>query len=1097
VALADGDTATWDSATPPDLSTWTGTGNTVTIAAGADGQLVLPAGVTVDLVSSGVADLGSGSLSFSIPGDATVNWSADVTSSATATIAGFGTSTGTFHVSGGSITNTATYCACWAVNANSSIALLIDGGSVTSQTYAIYSVAGAPVITLAGGTITGAGGYPAILLQATGSANPTLAINSGALVATGTGPALAINSASVSISGSPTITGFFQVQGTTSAPGQLTTATSLTNNITLLSVGLVTNTAAVTLSGAITGSGSLTKTGAGTLTLSGANTYTGGTTASAGALSIGAAANLGTGALTLNGGTLAFSAGFPFSPNVTLGAGGGTIDSGGYNPTLSGTISGGGGLNKTGSGLTVLTGTNTYTGGTTVSAGGLYVSSGANLGTGPLTINGGMLLWYSNGTLTQDVEIGPSGGVIEPVGFDVAVTGAFSVGGPFTLVTAGTLTLSGPTSFWADTSIIGGTLALEADAVVDASTTFQVATAGSFTNTALLTVNGALDQDTGGTVTNTGLIVMGAGGALGGTSPLNALTLDANGGTGTLTVAEPGASFDFTKLATFGKEPVLAGQFLLGWDTVQAGSPPYLTSPHTFTTGDTIYAQWGPAVCEIGTTQYGTFEDAWAAAVDGDTIKLLADNLTVPAGIAQTDTRTIDLNGYTLNISNTGSDMHAIQLASGAWLTVTGPGTLNANSNGGSGLFAYSATFNLAGGAKVNATGTQGGVVAMSGSTIFVTNASGPSGIGVVADAGSQVTVEGTVTGTEFIRIGAGNELKTPSDFTATPGPYLKVGYALYVDSTGNAWVWVLLPVVTAVTPSGSGAPVSGHLVVTFNKPVDPAVAGTVQLGSLPALTGGVWSAGNTVLTVPYSGLAYSTTYRVNIAGFVDAGGLAMTADSNHSFTTVTAGTATYSVTVVNGIGGGQFAAGATVSIWANSAPTGYVFDQWVTADGVVFANAAAFRTTFRMPAKAVMVEATYRPWVTYNVTEGAHQMWRKGTPTGARLVSDGSFAKFVRLEVDGKTVDPSSYVKQPGSTIVTIAAAFLQTLSLGTHPVVFVFTDGIASTTITILGAGTGPPTGDSTDNTAATWTLFASLLGLGAGIARLKRRRPTALGE
>jgi len=100
-----------------------------------------------------------------------------------------------------------------------------------------------------------------------------------------------------------------------------------------------------------------------------------------------------------------------------------------------------------------------------------------------------------------------------------------------------------------------------------------------------------------------------------------------------------------------------------------------------------------------------------------------------------------------------------------------------------------------------------------------------------------------------------------------------------------------VLPTVTSVTPSGTGAAVSGDLVITFSEAMDTATAGTVRLNSLAALTDGAWSSGDTVCTIAYSGLANSTEYTVNISGFKDAAGNTMTDDSSCSFTTVAGGT--------------------------------------------------------------------------------------------------------------------------------------------------------------------------------------------------------------
>jgi hypothetical protein len=68
----------------------------------------------------------------------------------------------------------------------------------------------------------------------------------------------------------------------------------------------------------------------------------------------------------------------------------------------------------------------------------------------------------------------------------------------------------------------------------------------------------------------------------------------------------------------------------------------------------------------------------------------------------------------------------------------------------------------------------------------------------------------------------------------------------------------------------------------------------------------------------------------------------------------------TYVVTVAGGTGSGLFEEGATVTITANAAAEGKVFDTWTTNDGVIFANANSTQTSFTMPDKAVTVTATY-----------------------------------------------------------------------------------------------------------------------------------------
>jgi glucan-binding YG repeat protein len=69
---------------------------------------------------------------------------------------------------------------------------------------------------------------------------------------------------------------------------------------------------------------------------------------------------------------------------------------------------------------------------------------------------------------------------------------------------------------------------------------------------------------------------------------------------------------------------------------------------------------------------------------------------------------------------------------------------------------------------------------------------------------------------------------------------------------------------------------------------------------------------------------------------------------------------AQYAVTVSNGTGGGSFAEGSVVTITANAAAEGKIFNKWTTTDGVTFADESSATTSFVMPTKAVTVTATY-----------------------------------------------------------------------------------------------------------------------------------------
>jgi len=100
---------------------------------------------------------------------------------------------------------------------------------------------------------------------------------------------------------------------------------------------------------------------------------------------------------------------------------------------------------------------------------------------------------------------------------------------------------------------------------------------------------------------------------------------------------------------------------------------------------------------------------------------------------------------------------------------------------------------------------------------------------------------------------------------------------------------------------------------------------------------------------------------------------ITLEAGSKYTFTTDTtvyaiwknAPIATYSLTVTNGTGSGDYEAGTQVSIVANAAPEGKEFDQWTTNNGGTFVDASSASTIFTMTADDVTVIATYKDIVT------------------------------------------------------------------------------------------------------------------------------------
>ncbi|MEG0276035.1 MAG: hypothetical protein RR630_03305 [Coprobacillus sp.] len=110
-----------------------------------------------------------------------------------------------------------------------------------------------------------------------------------------------------------------------------------------------------------------------------------------------------------------------------------------------------------------------------------------------------------------------------------------------------------------------------------------------------------------------------------------------------------------------------------------------------------------------------------------------------------------------------------------------------------------------------------------------------------------------------------------------------------------------------------------------------------------------------------------------------------------------------------------------------------------------------------------------------YMIIEGAGQSVLKNSK--AVFKSNADFNKFQKVLIDNVELDSKYYDVTNGSTIVTLHADFINTLSTGKHIINIVSQDGQAKTTFTI-GKNQSPDTGDIT-----VWpmtVLFISALGI-----------------
>lgn len=127
-----------------------------------------------------------------------------------------------------------------------------------------------------------------------------------------------------------------------------------------------------------------------------------------------------------------------------------------------------------------------------------------------------------------------------------------------------------------------------------------------------------------------------------------------------------------------------------------------------------------------------------------------------------------------------------------------------------------------------------------------------------------------------------------------------------------------------------------------------------------------------------------------------------------------------------------------------------------------------------------------------YEIIVGDGGKWKKGTQICLSFTANGSYLKFIGIEVDGKAVDKENYTAVSGSTVITLKAEYLETLSVGKHILTVQYTDGEASCEFEVLAKDsiTTPGTGDSSDILLWIFLLFVSGGVLGVATYRKKKQ-------
>ena len=90
---------------------------------------------------------------------------------------------------------------------------------------------------------------------------------------------------------------------------------------------------------------------------------------------------------------------------------------------------------------------------------------------------------------------------------------------------------------------------------------------------------------------------------------------------------------------------------------------------------------------------------------------------------------------------------------------------------------------------------------------------------------------------------------------------------------------------------------------------------------------------------------------------------------------------------------------------------------------------------------------------IVYTVLEGENEKFIKNHNKDISVRINADVTLFQKVCIDGKEIDRSNYVVTSGSTIITLKQSYLNKLSIGSHTMKTIFTDGgVAYSTITVM---------------------------------------------
>lgn len=130
-----------------------------------------------------------------------------------------------------------------------------------------------------------------------------------------------------------------------------------------------------------------------------------------------------------------------------------------------------------------------------------------------------------------------------------------------------------------------------------------------------------------------------------------------------------------------------------------------------------------------------------------------------------------------------------------------------------------------------------------------------------------------------------------------------------------------------------------------------------------------------------------------------------------------------------------------------------------------------------------------FRALTDYKIIKGSGRSWYQDDVVGLAFVANGAYSKFTQVRIDGEALPESEYASWSGSTVITLKPSYLMTLSIGSHKIQVVYTDGAtAEAPFKVCPPSIIPRTGDGSHILPIGCILLLSLGGIALMLFRKK---------